>query len=94
MEKTEDTSSGAMMPRQSRDEDGEKATPDIMAASKGQSVETMDSIAPAEKDHEYLTGFKLLLTMLSLTFVGFLMLLDVSVVSTVSWHSLRVFHSG
>jgi len=92
MEKTEDPSSGAMMPRQSRDEDGEKATPtsstpDIMAASNEPSVETMDTVVPAEEEEEYFTGFKLLLTMFSLTLVGFLLMLDVSVVSTVSWHS-------
>jgi hypothetical protein len=99
MEKTEDPSPRTMMPRQSRDEDGEKATPlsstpDVMAASKEQSLESMDSIVLPEEEHEYLTGFKLLVTMSSLTFVGFLMLLDVSVVSTVSWHFLRVFHLG
>jgi hypothetical protein len=88
-----------MMPHQSRDEDGEKptplsSTPDIMAASKEQSLETTDSTVLAEEEHEYLTGFKLLVTMFSLTFVGFLMLLDVSVVSTVSWRFLRDFHLG
>jgi hypothetical protein len=41
---------------------------------------------PAEKDQEnaYLTGWKLFTTMFSLTFVAFLMLLDISIISTVS----------
>lgn len=62
-----------------------------MAASEEKSMETGDStttadpITPAEEEkNEYLTGFKLAITVFSLTCVGFLMLLDVSVVSTVS----------
>ena len=77
------------MPDQPRDEDGENttspsSTTDIMAESKEQSVETMDPDVSTEEAQEYLTGIKLLMTMFSLTFVGFLMLLDVSIVATVS----------
>lgn len=35
-------------------------------------------------DHVYLDGFGLLATMISITLVGFLMLLDTSIISTVS----------
>lgn len=64
----------------------------IMAASKDKLTEagdsttntTTDPIALAEEGNEHLTGFKLAITVFSLTCVGFLMLLDVSVVSTVS----------
>ena len=44
-------------------------------------------ITPAEES-EFLSGFKLLLTVFSLTVVGFLVMLDLSVVATVS-HSQR-----
>ncbi|KAK9250091.1 major facilitator superfamily domain-containing protein [Lipomyces tetrasporus] len=64
-----------------------------MAAAMEQSVETMDSIVPAEEEHEYLTGSKLLATMSSLTLVGFLMMLDVSVVATAIPRITTDFHS-
>jgi hypothetical protein len=86
MEKTENPSFEAMIPCQARDEDGQDnksptSTQDTPAALKLQKVEIMDS---AEFEHENLTGFRLILTLLSLTMVAFLMLLDVSVISTVS----------
>jgi hypothetical protein len=61
-----------------------------MATPKEQSMDNTSSTtdptgsAPTKEDNGHLTGFKLFTTMVSLTFVGFLMLLDVSVVSTVS----------
>ncbi|KAK9357781.1 major facilitator superfamily domain-containing protein [Lipomyces starkeyi] len=66
-----------------------------MAASKEQSAEptTLDSITPSEKETGYLTGFKLIITIFSLTIVGFLFLLDVSVVSTAIPKITSDFHS-
>lgn len=57
-----------------------------MAATKEHSMGTTteDPAAPAKEANEYLTGFKLFVSVMSLTCVTFLMLLDVSVVSTVS----------
>ncbi|KAK9328781.1 major facilitator superfamily domain-containing protein [Lipomyces starkeyi] len=66
-----------------------------MAASKEQSAEptTLDSIHPSENETGYLTGFKLIITIFSLTIVGFLLLLDVSVVATAIPKITSDFHS-
>lgn len=52
-------------------------------ASIGLFVEQMRSMAPREK-HKYLTGLKVFATMVSITLAGFLMLLDSSIVFTIS----------
>ncbi|KAK9342227.1 major facilitator superfamily domain-containing protein [Lipomyces starkeyi] len=66
-----------------------------MATSKEQSAEpkTLDSIIPSEKETGYLTGFRLIITIFSLTIVGFLLLLDVSVVATAIPKITSDFHS-
>lgn len=72
-----------------------------MATSEKQLMEngalptttSTDLSAPAKKGNEYLTGFKLFITIFSLTCVGFLMLLDVSVVSTAIPKITSDFHS-
>lgn len=89
MEHTEESSSNAMMPRQSEEKAAKERevlspSPDIMTTSKEHSTRTMSPVVPAEEEHGHLTGLKLFATMSSLTVVGFLMLLDISVVSTVS----------
>ncbi len=65
----------------------EKGPPPLVvestAASKDSSVE-QDASMILEERNEYLTGLKLLSTMVAITLVGFLMLLDSSIVSTVS----------
>jgi hypothetical protein len=95
MEEIDDASSRAMISRQSKDDNGENYTPpssipDVTVPFREQSVAAVDSIVPVEEEQEYLTGFKQFMAMFSLTFVGFLILLDVSIVSTVSWKSLYV----
>lgn len=97
MEKIEDQSFDLTVPRRSRDEDTDRATtpsliPNAMPASQENSVKDMDSVVPVEEDHEYLEGFKLLITIFSLSCVGFLILLDVSIVTTVGWRSLHGPH--
>ena len=81
METAENPSSSSLMLHQSRD--GEKSTPDLAASMQQATVPMNDSVSTGE-EHEYLTGAKLLLTMFSITLVGFLLLLDTSIVSTVS----------
>lgn len=62
--------------------------PVSMSITKEESVETStttpESVIPTEEAVGHVTGIKLLITMISVTLIGFLMLLDVSVVSTVS----------
>ena len=53
-----------------------------MGASNEQSIDEMRTTGSGEEG-EYLTGLKLLATMTAITLVGFLMLLDSSIVSTV-----------
>jgi len=60
---------------------------DTMVKSMQQSTDNtsdMTVTAPAEIDNQYMTGLKLYTTLSALTVVGFLMLLDVSVVATVN----------
>lgn len=78
-----------MTPRQSTDEEEEKVAPpssppDVITESKEEPVASTGPIVAADEPQEYLTGLKLFLAMFSLTFVAFLILLDVSVVATVS----------
>lgn len=40
-----------------------------------------------KENHDYVTGFKLLAVMGSVTLTAFLMLLDGSIIGTVSWHT-------
>lgn len=54
--------------------------------AEGQS----DSLALKAEKHVYLTGFKLLAAMISITLVGFLMLLDVSIISTVRFFMMKI----
>ena len=93
MQQTKKPSSGAIMPPQSGNEHGEEATAaspkaESLVASNDQSVEKMDQAVPVEEEHKYLTGLELFAAMISITLVGFLFLLDTSIVSTVSWRSL------
>lgn len=79
----------APLPRHSTDEDEEKnPSPSPIQKtdldSQHHSAKALDPSSVAEDDQEYLTGIKLLMTMLSLTFVVFLILLDVSIVATVN----------
>lgn len=91
MEKTEDASSGTTLPRHSKDEDNKESrsspSPDIAEVPRGHSAGTTSALDSNEKEYEYLTGFKLAALMFSITLVAFLMLLDTSVVSTVSLHT-------
>jgi hypothetical protein len=48
--------------------------------------EPTDLVVPTEESSQHLSGLKLVTTMSSLCIVGFLLLLDVSVISTVSYH--------
>lgn len=79
----------------SRDKKEEEAraqslTPEIKEKSDEQSVDAINSAVAIEEEGEYLTGVKLFTTSFSMTLIGFLMLLDVSVVSTVSFLSLSI----
>lgn len=92
MENPEDANSDTPVPRHSSDEDNKESrsssSPDVPEVSKGNSSETTSATVSNEKEYEYLTGFKLAAIMFSLTLVTFLMLLDTSIVSTVSLHNL------
>jgi hypothetical protein len=59
-----------------------------MADSKDGSLKsaTTDPSVPIDDLSDHLTGLKLFTTMCALSLVGFLMLLDVSVISTVSYY--------
>ena len=98
MKQTEKPSSAAKMQSQSRNEEGEdvvaSSTAESLAVSKEPSVQNVDPVISVEEEHKYLTSLKLLAAMISITLVGFLMLLDTSIVSTVSWCSLCVRHWG
>jgi hypothetical protein len=91
MEKTEDASSGTTLPRHSRDEENKgsklSSSPDATEVPRVNSPETASANVSGEKEYEYLTGFKLAALMFSLTLVAFLMLLDTSIVSTVSLYT-------
>jgi len=90
MEKTGDTSSITLTPDHYGDQNRPKATtllsmPDNMTMSKENVIQNIDpAIHPQEEIHEYLTGLKLFVVMLCITLASFLLLLDSSVVSTVS----------
>jgi hypothetical protein len=77
MEKERPTSS---IPEMMSDTEKEKKpTP-----SPPPTITTPDSEAHEEVNPDHLTGIKLVITLSSLTLVGFLILLDVSIVTTVS----------
>lgn len=95
METPKDPRQSGMITRLSGNEVGEKVTPlsstQDMVASKEKPMATTekeDSVS-AEEKHEYLRGVKLYMTMFSISLVGFLFLLDTSIVSTVSWHPIH-----
>jgi hypothetical protein len=95
MEKTQDhnLSSEATVLSKPFDGDGEKPTAppsvqDTISASQEASVDNLETTIPAEEEHEYLGGYQLFFALFAPTLVGFLMLLDTSIVSTVSWQSL------
>jgi hypothetical protein len=76
-------------PRLSTDEDEENVplpspNRETNLDSKEQAAKALDLSNAAEDEQQYLTGIKLLMAMSSLTFVAFLILLDVSIVATVS----------
>ena len=50
--------------------------------------ESPNDLTPAEKEWEYVTGLKLLLAIIAVTLAAFLMLLDNSIIATVSTHSI------
>ena len=63
--------------------DGEKPqvhseTPDALSRENEQSQEN------SQGEHQYVTGFKLAIVMVSLTLVFFLVMLDLSIIATVS----------
>ncbi|MCJ1356954.1 MAG: hypothetical protein MMC33_006950 [Icmadophila ericetorum] len=98
MEQTEKPNPDATMPPQSRNEEEEKATASSSTAgsvtvSKDLSVENTDPVVLVEDEQKYLTGLKLLVTMISITLVGFLFLLDTSIVSTAIPRITSDFHS-
>ncbi|MCJ1378823.1 hypothetical protein MMC17_001922 [Xylographa soralifera] len=98
MERTEDPSSDVIMPPESTFEKGEGAsasssTAQSVPASTNLSVERMSPPASVEEEQEYLSGLKLLAAMISITLVGFLMLLDTSIVSTAIPKITSEFHS-
>ena len=78
-------SSDATMPSQARNKDGEEATgaAELREPAVVKPVHIVSGEGKEEK-HQYLTGLKLFASMISITLVGFLMLLDTSIVSTVS----------
>ena len=59
-----------------------------------EAVAAADKAAdPSEEEHEYVTGFKLLIIMISVTLVAFLMLLDTSIIATAIPKITTDFHS-
>lgn len=46
-----------------------------------------EKLEKGEENHEYITGFKLLAVLGSVTLTAFLILLDGSIVGVVSWHT-------
>jgi len=94
MEKNEDASSSTTRPGHSSGEDNKdsrsSSSPETIEVPGGNYPETSSDIVSKEKEYEYLTGFKLAAVLFSTTLVAFLMLLDTSVVSTVSFHTTPV----
>lgn len=65
---------------------------DQRIASKENVVNDTELVVnPQEETHEYLSGLKLFVVMLCITLQGFLLLLDTSVLSTVSLHILSLY---
>lgn len=63
-----------------------------VAGSERPSVEEID-VTIAGEEHEYLEGLKLFSTIISITLVGFLVLLDTAIVSTAIPRITDRFHS-
>lgn len=61
------------------------------ATSNAYPDESVETIKTADEGDEYVTGFKLAIVMLSVTLVAFLMLLDTTIIVTVS--QLSMFNS-
>lgn len=93
MEKTGRTGSVTKTSRRhSRHQNGEKpmelsSMPNYAtASSKEDAIDDSDALVNSQEEtHQYLSGFKLFAVMFCITLAGFLLLLDTSVVSTVSW---------
>lgn len=61
-------------------------TPSTMSGSMQASMEkSPDSHDVAAQENQYLTNVQMTITMFSMTTIGFLLLLDISVVTTVSY---------
>lgn len=56
--------------------------------------ENVGSQANGQTDHQYVTGFKFAIVMVSLTLVFFLVMLDLSIITTVSKPCVTFFASG
>jgi hypothetical protein len=70
------------------DDKNEGNTMNNRPVSKENVMPDVDPVVNShEEAHRYLSGLKLFLVMFSITLGGFLLLLDTSVVSTVSWHT-------
>jgi hypothetical protein len=87
------------LPRPSTDEDEENVplpspNRETNLDSKEQPAKALDPSNAAEDEQQYLTGIELLMAMSSLTFVAFLILLDVSIVATVSLWPIHSSFSG
>jgi hypothetical protein len=72
---------------QSPDTDGEKATEQSSTPNEhsGESARTTEA---GDEENKYVTGFKLVIVIIAVTMAAFLMLLDTSIISTVSQHSV------
>lgn len=68
-----------------------KPGPEISADLEKGADEVAKPAGAAEEEYEYITGVKLILVMTGVTLVCFIMLLDTSIITTVSSHSLVIY---
>lgn len=86
MEKQEDSQPDPSLDRVERDKE------QMVEASPPLDIETPDQSADSAKEWEYITGLKLMVVIAAVTMTAFLVLLDNSIVTTVSqplhqWYS-------
>lgn len=85
-------------PSQSETQHDGDATLPLELEKKDEIVETYSEHTDDPPEHEYLSGSKLFCVLSGLTLAGFLMLIDASIVATVStcqkFESLRSQHQG
>jgi hypothetical protein len=70
----------------------EKVEGEVAKQKSGQMGDSEERVKAAEvisKEHEYVTGFKLSIIIASVTLVAFLIMLDTSIIATVSLHSIK-----